>query len=205
MSADDHLLVGILGAGDLHDDVVHLLLLVSDVQVEACLRRPGADVVGEGQSTLEVLGSLRAAELAQERLGLAVGQRRGGNPRQVLGVRGREPRGARDRGLARRERVAGVLEQILDAASLDALGVAPLPVGIDGPLDEPVLLGIRVDDQAAGSMLLGHASLHATKALSVPGQNDLSLNVDPELSQSLVVVRQAVVDVHHLPADVPGG
>jgi hypothetical protein len=115
----------------------------------------------------------------------------------VVGIRGRFSASA---GASR-----GVPEQILDAASLDALGVAPLPVRIDRSLDETVLLGIRVDDQASGSMLLGHASLHPAKALPVTGQNDLALNVDPALSQSLVVVRQAVVDVHDLPADVAGG
>ena len=79
-------------------------------------------------------------------------------------------------------------------------GRAPLPLGVDGSLDEAVLLGIGVDDQPAGALLLGDLGLHPAEALAVAGEHDLAPDVHAQLGQCLVVLRQPVVDIDDLPA-----
>ena len=163
---------------------------------------PGADVVLEAQAALECLGRRRAAERLEHRLGVAVGDRRGGDARQVRRVRGIEPRRAGNRGRSGSERVARVLEDVLDAAALDAVGVLPRAVGEDRTLHEAVVLGVGVDDDPLGAVLLGQLGLHAAEALAVANEHDLALHVHAELVEGLVVVRQAVVRVDELAGHV---
>ena len=202
MPAQQHLLLGVLGTRDHGHHVVHALLLIGDVEVEPRLGGSRPDVILEGQASLEGLGRRRTAERPQHRLGVAVGDRRGGDARQIGRVRGIEPRSAGNRGRAGGERVARVFEDVLDAAALDAVGVLPGAVGEDRALHEAVVLGVGVDDQALGALLLRDLGLHTAEALAVANEHDLARDVDAELLERLVVVGQAVVRVDELAGHV---
>ena len=157
--------------------------------------RARADVVLEAQPALEVIRCDRATERAQQRLGLAVGDRGRRGVREVLGLVGLQSRRARHRGPAGRQRVARVLPQVLDRAALDGVGGAEGAVGVDRALDEAVVLRIGVDDHADGAVLLGEVRLDAAEVLAVADEHDLAVHVDAELVERGEVLGAAVVGV----------
>src|SRR5690606_41743203 len=128
----------------------------------------------------------------------------GRHPRQVVRFGGIDPRGARCGGLTGGQRISRVLEDVLHAAALDAVGVAPRAVGVDLTSGESVVRGIGVQDDTGRAVLFGHFRLHTAEALPVAGQHDLAPDVHAHFGQPGVVVRQTVVDVHHVCGDVPG-
>ena len=95
MAAEHHELVGMLAPGDHGEGVVERRLAVVDVELHVDAGRPRADVVLEAQAALEAVGGGGAAERAQQRLGLAVGDRGRRGVREVLGLVGLQARRAR--------------------------------------------------------------------------------------------------------------
>ena len=83
------------------------------------------------------------------------------------------------RGTARRQRVAAVLPQLLDAAALDAVRARHGPFGYTGPLAVAVVGRIGVDDHALRAVLGGEVRLHAAEDLSVARQDDLARTLTP--------------------------
>ena len=166
------------------------------------LRAARPDVVGDRQPALEGRGRRRAGQALEQRLRLAVGDRRRGDARQVLRVLRRQPRRPRDRRLARRQRIARVVEDVLDRAALDPVSRAPRPLRVDGALLEPVVGRIGVDQHALGAALLGLLRLDAAERAAVADEHDLVLDADAELVERRVVLRQPVVRVHDVAGHV---
>ena len=154
----------------------HGRLLVGDVEVQPDLRPARPDAVRDRQAALELLRRLRARERLEQRLRLAVGDRRRRDPRQVPGLLRAMPRRARHRRDARRQRIAGVVEDVLDRAALDPVGGAPRAVGVDRPAREAVVGGVGVDDHALRAAQLGLLGLDAAERAAVADEHDLALD-----------------------------
>ena len=162
------------------------------------------DVVGHRQAALERRGRRRPAQALEQRLGLAVGDRRRRDPRQVGRVVRRQPLRARHGRLARSERVARVVEDVLDRPALDRVRRAPRAVGIHGTLLEAVVRGVGVDQHSLGATDLGLLRLDAAERAAVADEHDLAGDADAELVELRVVLREPVVGVHHVCRHVAG-
>ena len=151
---------------------------------------------------------------------LTIAERGGGHvPRQILGPGRIEARGLFGRGPARGQRVAHVVEDVEDAAALDAVGCAPGPVGVD-PVGKGRIGGegcsggeashktivrrVRVDEQTDGAMLGRDLGLDAAERDAVAREGDLALDADAHFSQLGVIFRHAVVDVDHITRHITG-
>ena len=100
------------------------------------------------------------------------------------------------RGVARPER------EELDAPALDRRAGPERAVGIDVALGVAVVGRVGVDQDARRPALLGVADLQAAEELAVADQDDLVLDVDPQLLEGGEVLGPAVVRVDDLPGDV---
>src|SRR5256885_11862729 len=91
-------------------------------------------------------------------------------------------------------------------SALDASPGAHRPPGIHVAPEVPVVLWVRVDDQAGGAVPFRLAGLDAAERAPVAGHGDLPTHADAERVERLIVLDQPVVHVHDVGRDiaVPG-
>ena len=206
VAADDHVLVGIHGAGDhahhvrgaakrtvLHD-------LHADLQrvaaIEAVLERQAALPGGVGGHGL-------ALHPAHDLRGSRVADGLHGNARQSRG-RHVAARAARRRRLERRGGVTGLLVGE-DRSALHAGVVGPSALGPHLALGGAGIGGIREDDQRGGACVLGELGLVAAEVAAVAAEHHLAGAVDAPLLQLGEVRLGAVIGVHDAARHVTGG
>ncbi len=95
------------------------------------------------------------------------------------------------------------MREELDAPPLDRRFGAESALRINIPLGKAIVGGIGEDQDSGGSALLGVIDLQATKDLAVADQDDLVLDVDPQLLQGGVIVGTSVIGVDHLTGRPP--
>ena len=201
--------LGPLGAAHPRDHVVGRRQLPIEFELEMDRGRAGADVVGDGQRAAPRLGCDRAPEVAQQRLGVAVGDRQNGNARERQRFVGRQAGGIVGRALgvqrrahSGRERVAGIGRHVHHAAALGAVRRPVSALRINVAAIVAVVPRVGVNDAADGAVLGGYFGFDAAPRAAVACDDDLALHVDAHLGQTLVVGRDAVVDVDQLARDV---
>ncbi len=200
--APDDPLVGPDAARDSCDDVARGNELPVEDELEVDLRGPRADPVGDRERAAPALRRDRALEGREQRLRVAVADRKDRDLRQGRRVLPLEAARVLRRAHAGRERVAGVDGHVRDAAALDALLRPEGALRVDLALEEPVVLRVGVDDASDGALLRGDLGLDAPPSAAVAGDDDLPLHVDAEALETLVVFRDAVVHVDERRGDV---
>ena len=208
MIADDDRFIGILCAGNFSDDIPNGAESVVLLQQQVNLHRAGAHVIGEGQRALPGVGRFWTAERLQNGCGVTIGQRGRGNFWLVGGV------GERDAfvggqvwcgGEAWRRWIAGILEEILNRAALDAALGAIGAVRIDISLVIAVVGRIGVDDDSGRTVLLGDVNFDAAEIFSVADDDDFSFDADVLGGKLSKIFGRAVVGVDDLGGDIAGG
>ena len=201
-------LIGILCAGNFSDDIPNGVESVVLLQQQVNLHRAGTHVIGEGQRALPGMRRLRTAERLQNGRGITIRQWRRGNFRLVGSVSERDTfvggkvwRG----GEAWRGGIAGIFEEILNRAALDAAFGAIGAVGIDISLVVAVVGGIGVDDDSGGTVLLRDVGFDAAEIFSVADDDDFAFDADVLGGELGEIFRRAVVGVDDLGGDVAGG
>ena len=205
MVAEHHPLVGPRGAGDAHDHVVERPRLPVEREFQPHLRRTRAQAIGHRQRPAPGFGRHGSFHGLEERQRVTPGNRHDRDLQDRLRLSRRQLAAAGYGAPARRERVAGVHGHVHHAAALHAELGAVGPIGIHLALEEPVVLGIGVDQTADGAVLEGHLGLDAAPTAAVARQHDLALHAHAELLELLVVGGHAVVHVDHLTGDVAVG
>ena len=107
-------------------------------------------------------------------------------------------------GYAGRFRIAGVLEEILNGAALDAGLGTPGAVGVGVAFEVAVVLRVRVDEYAGGAALLGEIDLDAAEVGAVADEDDFAVQVDVLGGELIEVFEAAVVGIDHFAGDVAG-
>ena len=167
-----------------------------------------AEVIGEREAALPFARSCGAVEGGEDRRGVLIGERVGGDGGLVeLGGVGDaggvgEVGGGGDAGSLR---VAGVEREELHAAALDGGGGAIGAARVHVAAGVAVVGGVRVDDDAGGAALLGEVDLDAAKVAAVAGDDDLAFYADAEVFKFFKVGEGTVVGVDNVGSDVTGG
>ena len=187
-------LIGLLGSGDLSDDVIQRHGVPVECQLQVNFRGPRTNVVGNGESAAPLLWSHGAFERCEERLRVTVGNRHHGN----LGERGivldGDSLGVVRSSNARCEWVSWIRSrEIHYAASLNAVR------GTHGTLGEDILDGVTVVmrigiDQAADRAVLGgDFRFDAAPRSAVSHNHDRAFYGNSEAIQFVVVFGHAVI------------
>src|SRR5215475_14452414 len=123
----------------------------------------------------------RSGEGFEYRSGIVVGDGSGGDLRHVS--RGRRSFAfrfceVRRGGYAGSAGVSGILEEELHGSALHAGVGAVRAFGVFVATEVAVVKGVRVDDDASGTLFLGDVDFHATEVAAVAGENDFSFETD---------------------------
>ncbi len=159
MAADDHQLVGILGAADGAENIPDVLVWMCcsiGGDDDASLHRPGPDVITERQPALPSARQRTSAPHVAQQLGGVLVRRRNHRDARKIGLIQRNALGARNARVIRRRWIAVV---VVHATTLDAGPRTHRTFGIDVALSESVICRIAVDDERERAMLLGFARL----------------------------------------------
>ena len=191
-------LVGQGAAFERSDDVVHRLGFPVEGQLQMHLRRPGPDVVRNGQRPAPVGRGHGAGQGGQQGLRIAVGngqtrdlrERGCGFVVEALGVFGRA--------VAGREGVAGVGGHVEHRAALSPGFGLEGAFGVHVALPVAIVLRVGINQAADGTLFGGHLGLDAAPRAAILGNYDFALHVDASALQLLVILRHAVVHEHQL-------
>ncbi len=200
--AANHPLIGLGAPRDRGDDVVDRLLRPRRLDLEMHLGGPGAESIGDGKAAAPRLGSERAAERFEQRLRVAVRDRKHGDLRDRLRLGDGKTLCILRRANAWRERIAGIERHVGDAAALHAITRAHRPVRIHGSSRIAVVARIGVDEAAHGAMLGRDLRLDAAPRPTVARDDDGALHRDVVARELVVVGGDAVVHVHERRGDV---
>lgn len=203
--AVDDPLVGVRAAPNGGDHVVERPGLPVEGDCDVHPRGPRAYVVSDGQRAPPRLRRDWPAELGQERLSVAVADRKHRDLGEGLRIGDGEASGAGLGGPTGRERVAGVGGHVHDAAALHALRRPHRALGVHVVHEVPVVARVGVDDAADGAVLGRDLGLDAAPRLPVTRDHDPAADADAEAVEDAVVVGDAVVHVHQLAGDVAVG
>ncbi len=116
---------------------------------------------------------------------------------EPVGILDRRP--ARGRGIARSQR------EELHAASLDRRARTERPGGIDVALGVAVVARIGIDQDPAGSMLLGIEDLEPAEVAAIASQDDLVLHRDAQLLERREIFGARVIGINDLTRCVATG
>ena len=159
------------------EGVVERRLAVVDVELHVDARSgPGPTWYWKPRPPWKSSGAAGAAERAQQRLGLAVGDRGRRGVREVLapgraaGAACRAPRAGP--GVSGSP---GYSQRYWIEPRWMRVGRAEGAVGVDRALDEAVVLRVGVDDHADRAVLLGEVRLDAAEVLAVADEHDLAV------------------------------
>ena len=205
MIAGDYPFVGKFTATHPPDHIPDCAELVILFEMQLHLHRSWSDVIGKWQRALPVARGIRSSEMFKDGPCISIGQRRGGNFRQLCGLFRRRAVGIGQRGDGGNARARGIARKFEHVANGSALhtGVgAPWALGIFVSAAPAVVGGIGIDDQASSAVLLCDECLHPAEVLAITHQHDLAARIDFHLFQLLEIFRGTIIGVHGFRLDV---
>ena len=137
MIAAQYPLLAAIRASQSADNVVDRLDVPVGCDFEMHLRRPGADVVRDGQRPAPTFRSYRTLQRREQRQRIGIGNRKHRNLSDRLRFLDRKPLGIRRRSHPRSQRIAGIVG-VHHAAALHAFSRPPAAGGIVVAFIEPV-------------------------------------------------------------------
>ena len=197
--------VGPGGAGDPGDHVVRRDDPPVEAELEMDSRRAGSDVIGDRQSPGPPGRRGPAADRGEQRLRIGPGERLNWNRRERRRLGSVEPLRVLRRADPGGQRVADEERHVHHAPALHALPRAEWTGRVGVPRVIAVVLRVRVDEAAHGAVLRGQLRLDAAPGPAVLGDHDRALDRHAEALESVVVLRNAVVDEDERRGDVAVG
>ena len=169
---------------------------------QAHARRPRPQAVDDRQRAAPFRRGDGSLQRVEQRSGVGVGQRQGGDVRQPRRVVEVEPARAPDRRPTGRPRVPGEPRHVQDRAALHAAVVLERPFRVDLALRVAVVRRVGVDQAADGAALGRELGLDASEGPAVADDDDLARDVDAVAFEPLVVLPEPVVRVDEFGLDV---
>src|SRR5262249_24737810 len=166
MIPEDDQLVWIFVSRNSADDIPNRPIVIILLEMHFDTHRSRSNVIGEWQRTLPFTRGLRAPEILQNRRSVAVREWRGWNFRHVRSLRRRNSLRIGQRWQRRNSwsgGIAGVLEHVLNGATLHCRFRTPWALGIGIALEVTIVPGIGIDDHAGRTVLFSDETLYATK------------------------------------------
>src|SRR3989304_5374826 len=147
------------GASNPRDDVSYRLDVPVRLDLEMDFRRPGPDVIGDGERPAPLHGSERPGQGFEERLRVAVGDRERRDLRESRGLGYGQTLSVLGRSHAGGQWIAGIERRVHDASARGAVPGPHRSPGKDLASEVPIVARIGIDQAADGAMLGGDLRL----------------------------------------------
>ena len=176
--------VGQLRAANAPFDHVVGLSCVVHFDLHVHVHTLSTEVIFERQSALPIVGSQRAIQIGEQRLGIVPRKRQRHDLRDRNCFIDRDALRTGNGGPSRSERIARHHEVVGDRPALNVVLGAPGAVGTNLALFISVFGGIAVDEEGGRAFALGGERFESTIAVGVgvANQDDFTFNVDTLLA-----------------------